>query len=96
MQKQNHSFVYFFAWLIIGAFLGLIILLYRGDINIGIKQPNGGNDTLPATANTTQYKHSGFADAVMKAAPAVVSIETTIWKEQELTTKQTQKRLKAF
>jgi len=96
MQKQNHSFVYFFAWLIIGAFLGLIILLYRGDINIGIKQPNGGNDTLPATANTTQYKHSGFADAVMKAAPAVVSIETTIWKEQELTTKTDTETVKSF
>lgn len=83
MQKQNHSFVYFFAWLVIGSFLGLIILLYRGDISIGINQTDNSNNTPPTAADPVQNKHTGFADAVMIAVPAVVSIQTIVWKEAE-------------
>jgi len=85
MQKQNHSFVYFFAWLIIGLFFGLAILLFRGDISVDINQANSSNTTppasIPAAINDTQNKHTGFADAVKKAAPAVVSIQTIIWSK---------------
>ncbi len=72
MQNQKHSIVYFLAWLSIGVVLGLSILLYRGDIRIDLNQ---------ASNTGQQYKHSGYADAVMKAAPAVVSIQTLIWAE---------------
>jgi len=76
MQNQKHSFVYFFAWLSIGVVLGLAILLYRGNIRLDLNQVNNSD----AKAETTkQYKHTGYADAVKKAAPAVVSIRTLVW-----------------
>ncbi len=83
MQKQNHSFLYFFAWLVIGAFFGLLILLYRGDIRLDINSANTGNKTTQNTASPPEFKHRGFSDAVMKAAPAVVSIQTIIWSDPE-------------
>lgn len=79
MQKQNHSFLYFFAWLVIGAFFGLLILLYRGDISLDINHA----DTTNNKASSLQDGHHGYADAVMRAAPAVVSIQTIIWTEPD-------------
>jgi len=81
MQKQNHSFVYFLAWLAIGLFLGLIVLLFRGDIRIDINQATTGYNPIPSSSISHQNQHTGFADAVVKAAPAVVSIQTIIWSE---------------
>ena len=87
MQKQNHPFVYFFAWLIIGVFLGLSILLFRDDISVAFNQHDKAvdhkTDTPARTDNYTQSKHRGFAEAVMKAAPAVVSLQTIIWSEAD-------------
>jgi len=77
MQKQHHSFVYFFAWLIIGLFLGIIILLLRGDITLQLNQA----ETKPVPADTVQTKNAGYSDAVIKAVPAVVSIKTIVWTE---------------
>ena len=74
-SKQKHPFVYFLAWLSIGIVSGLAILLYRGDISVDLNQTNS-SDTA---TEKTQYRHTGYADAVMKAAPAVVSIRTVIW-----------------
>jgi len=79
MRKQNHSFLYFFAWLVIGAFFGLLILLYRGDISLDINHAGTSNNT----AGSLQDGHHGYADAVMRAAPAVVSIQTIIWTEPD-------------
>ena len=87
MQKQNHSFLYFFAWLVIGVFFGALILLYRGDISLDINNSNTGKITVQHSTDPTVFKYSGFSDAVMKAAPAVVSIQTTIWTEAEDETK---------
>ena len=81
MQKQNHSFVYYFAWLVIGLFLGMTILLFRGDISVDVNQINGSKNTSSAEIKPSQYQHAGYADAVMKAAPAVVSIQTINWSE---------------
>jgi len=81
MQNQKHSFVYFLAWLSIGVISGLVILLYRGDIRIDLNQTNTDNSKLESAQ---QYKHIGYADAVMKAAPAVVSIRTVIWSAAEI------------
>ena len=39
MLKQKQSFAYFFAWLIAGAFLGVVILLISGDIHLITNQP---------------------------------------------------------
>jgi len=83
MQKQNHSFLYFFAWLVIGVFFGVLILLYRGDISLDINNSNTGKLTAQHSTEPTVFTHSGFSDAVMKAAPAVVSIQTIIWTEAE-------------
>jgi serine protease DegS len=77
MQKQHHSFVYFFAWLIIGLFLGLIILLLRGDITLQLNQA----ETAPFPISNTQAKNTGYSDAVIKAVPAVVSIKTVVLTE---------------
>lgn len=82
MQKQNHSFVYFFAWLVIGMFLGLSILLFRGDISLQFNRSNHETVTEPASANPAEYKQAGFSDAVMKAVPAVVSIKTIVWTSE--------------
>jgi len=85
MRKQNHPFVYFFAWLIIGIFLGLSILLFRDEISVTFNQHNKAvdhdTDTPARTDNCTQNEHHGFAEAVMKATPAVVSLQTIIWSE---------------
>jgi len=82
MPKQTHSFVYFLAWLVIGAFFGLIILLIRGDISLNINQTNN-NSAKPAFTGFHQDMHSGFSAAVMKAAPAVVSIQAITWADAD-------------
>ncbi|NOQ89782.1 MAG: trypsin-like serine protease [Gammaproteobacteria bacterium] len=81
MQKQNLSFVYFFAWLLIGVFFGLIVLLYRGDIQLQIILPDNNKKIVTDTEPHVATSHTGFADAVIKAAPAVVSIQTISWSE---------------
>jgi len=96
MPKQNHTFVYFLAWLIIGVFFGLIILLIRGDISLDINKPNSGNSTATVSTIAPQVKHRGFADAVMKAAPAVVSIQTIIWSEPEAGNQTEEKIIQRF
>ena len=83
MPKQNHTFLYFLAWLVIGAFFGFIILLLRGDISLDANKPGTSDLTTPNPAAATAEQHRGFADAVMKAAPAVVSIQTITWTEPE-------------
>ncbi len=75
MHKQKHSFVYFLAWLSIGVVSGMAILFYRGDIQLASKPDQ--------SENIKQYKHTGYADAVKKAAPAVVSIRTLVWIDTE-------------
>ncbi|MFV9615143.1 MAG: S1C family serine protease, partial [Gammaproteobacteria bacterium] len=100
MLKQNHSFVYFFAWLIIGLFLGLSILLFRGDISVAFNQQgkpvDRQTDKQASTVHSTTKKHSGFADAVMKAAPAVVSIQTIIWSESSAEEPADEKIIQGF
>jgi len=83
MQNQKHSFVYFLAWLSIGVVLGLAILLYRGNIRLDLDQ--AGTSNAP-TENIKPYKHTGYADAVKKAAPAVVSIRTLVWIDTDTET----------
>ena len=100
MHKQNHSFVYFFAWLVIGVFLGLSILLFRGDISVVINQPGNPTDRQSVkqspVINLTQKKHSGFAEAVKKAAPAVVSIQTITWSEASAEESTNEKIIQGF
>ncbi|MBL4712464.1 MAG: trypsin-like peptidase domain-containing protein [Gammaproteobacteria bacterium] len=97
MQKQNFTLVYFIAWLLIGIFLGAMILLYRGDISLSIgqavQQPQ--NNIIQPPANVHK-KYRGFADAVMKAAPAVVSIQTILWSEPSVSTNSQEKIIQRF
>jgi Do/DeqQ family serine protease len=81
MQKQNHTAVYYFAWLLVGLFLGFAILLFRGDISVDINQTNTSNTELNTNNFSALQQRTGYADAVMKAAPAVVSIQTINWSE---------------
>ena len=74
MQKQKHSFMYFFAWLVIGALIGLIILILQNDVSLQIDQKN-----KPHINSASNSLRKGYAEAVMKAAPAVVSIQTINW-----------------
>jgi len=96
MQKPNHSFVYFFAWLIIGLFLGLTILLFRGDISVDLNQANSRNTSSVATNHPVQARNLGYADAVIKAAPAVVSIQTINWSEPATSTQTDEKLIQQF
>jgi Do/DeqQ family serine protease len=73
--KQKHPFVYFLAWLSVGILSGLAILLYRGDIRFDLNQANRSE----TQTEIIPHRHTGYADAVMKAAPAVVSIRTVVW-----------------
>jgi Do/DeqQ family serine protease len=77
MKKQTHSFMYFFAWLVIGALIGLIILILQNDVSLQIN-PKHQPHIDPATDPITSLR-SGYAEAVIKAAPAVVSIQTINW-----------------
>jgi len=79
MQKKNSPFIYFVAWMVFGIFLGLMILLIRGDISLQFNGSNNSISSVTATSGTLKQKHLGYSDAVMKAVPAVVSIETIIW-----------------
>jgi len=81
MPKQNHTFIYFFTWLVIGVFFGLAILLFRGDLILDFNPSVENNSTELFTENHSPQKHRGFSDAVAKAAPAVVSIQTIVWSE---------------
>ena len=81
MPKQNHSFLYFFAWLVIGVFFGLGILLFRGDIHINSGQSTGNPQDSASSDQVVPQKQRGYSEAVMRAAPAVVSIQTIIWSE---------------
>jgi len=96
MSKQNHTFVYFLAWLVIGVFFGLIILLIRGDISLDINKPGTNKPETANTVITPRDIHRGFARAVMKAAPAVVSIQTIIWKESDAETQNDEKIIQQF
>ena len=96
MPKQNHTFVYFFAWLVIGVFIGLIILLVRGDISLDINKSDISNSVTSNSAASSQQRHRGFADAVMRAAPAVVSIQTVIWSEPETGSQPQEKLIQRF
>ncbi len=131
MLKKNPSFVYYFAWLIIGLFFGLSILLFRGDISIAIHQLSKSTDkpihSPISTVNSTQNKHSGevahgravmsrkdglsqgamdggaiygpkdgYANAVMVAAPAVVSIQTITWSEASIEKSANEKLIQQF
>ncbi|VAW54253.1 Outer membrane stress sensor protease DegS [hydrothermal vent metagenome] len=93
MSRQNHTIVYFLAWLIIGVFFGFAALLIRGDINFAINKLDiSNNATISANKNT----HRGFSDAVMKAAPAVVSIQTIIWSEPDANNQNGEKFTQRF
>ena len=96
MHKRNHSFVYFLAWLVIGAFFGLIILLLRGDLSLNIHGENNENSSTSGSTGSPQEIYSGFADAVMKAAPAVVSIQTVIWSTADAPASTEEELLKRF
>lgn len=96
MSNQKHTFVYFFAWLVIGAFLGLFILMLRGDISIDFNANNQSSSNTVIITSSAQDKHHGYSDAVMKAAPAVVSIQTINWSEPETTDPAQEKLIQRF
>lgn len=81
MFKQKHSFVYFLAWLVIGAFLGVMVLLYRGDVKLLINASDVKQNISSLKANSTASRVASYADAVKQAAPAVVSIQTIVWTQ---------------
>ena len=96
MQKQNHSFVYFFAWLVIGLFLGVIILLYRGDIIVQLDQAAPIPAPVPVPASTAQVRNTGYSDAVIKAVPSVVSIKIVVWTETSKNTDPKESLIERF
>ena len=96
MQKQHHSFVYFFAWLVIGLFLGVIILLYRGDIIVQLDQAASIPAPVPVPASTAQARNTGYSDAVIKAVPSVVSIKIVVWTETSKNTDPKESLIERF
>lgn len=81
MLKHKQSIVYFLTWLIAGLLLGVLILLFRGNISINFNDSSSIDSPLPTSSVTSNVVNGSFAHAVMVAAPAVVSIQTISWKE---------------
>lgn len=75
MYKQKLSFVYFLAWLVLGAFFGVMVLLYRGDVRLLVNPSDYQQNQENASINQVV----SYAEAVKRAAPAVVSIQTIVW-----------------
>jgi len=95
MQKQNRSLAYYFAWLLLGAVCGVLILLFRGDISIDISLSDNNNSSS-SYFTSAEDRHKGFADAVAKAAPAVVRIQTIVWTVDDTVAETDQKVLQRF
>ena len=78
MNLKNPHFNYLLNWILLGLVIGLIILLFRGDIQVSLfgKQ-------LGSAANNN---HTSFSHAVQQAAPAVVSIQAMSLVEVPLAT----------
>jgi len=84
MLKHKHSFTYYFAWLAFGSLIGMVTLLIRGDISLTMHSTKPTE--IPGATDittTSQNWQRGFSEAVIKAAPAVVSIKAITWTEIE-------------
>lgn len=95
MSKQKLTFLDILSWLVIGILIGLAVLVVRGDIDISL---NTDGDPLDAhrDSKATGSRMEGYADAVLKAAPAVVSIHTISWIENTPTETADQQLLQRF
>jgi Do/DeqQ family serine protease len=96
MQLHKHSFIYFLVWLLAGVFFGAIVLLYRGDISLTVNGNKINKYAASGSLETSQSARSSFADAVMKAAPAVVSIQTIVWTTEDEPVKADEELIKRF
>lgn len=96
MQIHKHSFIYFLAWLLAGAFFGAMVLLYRGDISLTINGNGNNNYAASGSPEANLGARSSFAGAVMKAAPAVVSIQTIVWTTEDEPVKADEELIKRF
>jgi Do/DeqQ family serine protease len=55
--------------------------LIRGDIHINLGQPAADFNDKTSSHQSAPRKQRGYSEAVMRAAPAVVSIQTIVWSE---------------
>lgn len=67
MENKYKHISYFLNWGLLGVFLSLIFLLIQGYIELSIPDKN--------QHSARQSSFSGFSQAVVRAAPAVVSIQ---------------------
>ena len=96
MSKQKLTYLDLISWLVIGAFIGLLILLIRGDIDIIFNAENHSGQVIDHVNSVPKAHTEGYADAVLKAAPAVVSIHTISWVENNTSATAEQQLLQRF
>jgi len=75
MKSNNSSLLYYVSWLVIGLGLGALFLVWHGDIKIQRYSENA--------ATAQPFPSEGFSSAIIKAAPAVVSITTFSYVQEE-------------
>jgi serine protease DegS len=96
MSKQKLTYQDFIIWLIIGVSIGLIVLIMRGDIDIVFNADDKTGGVAGQNIITPSVRTEGYSDAVLKAAPAVVSIHTISWVENNTPADAEQQLLQRF
>jgi serine protease DegS len=87
-MKKGH-FIYFSAWLLVGTFIGGLILYLRGDLQLSFDVSGNDSGFAETAGYATPLPRQGFSDAVAIASPSVVSIQSTaIVVESNPTTSQ--------
>ncbi len=72
MKQKNNYFSYFLGWLSVGLILGLLFLIWQGDVKIPLLSNSGsliGNQS-------NEIRTLSFSSAIKQAAPAVVTIKS--------------------
>ncbi len=86
MKPDNSHLSYYGRWLLAGAIIGLLFLVLHGDV----KLPSILTDS---SSDSTGIPASGFSAAIERAAPAVVSISTYTYVENQAAAKQSKQSL---
>jgi len=85
MKTNTPTLPYYVSWLIIGLALGTLFLIWQGDIKVQFLSPP------PQTAHP--FPNEGFSSAIIKAAPAVVSITTYSYVKEEMAAAASEQKL---
>lgn len=73
MKNSQHSIYYYFTWILLGLFAGLIVLILQGQVKIP--------GLTGATDDLLSNQASGYSNAVSRVLPSVVNIQIILQSE---------------